>query len=339
MPQTYYCPDKNYYCPICNNLLQSAEQQYTTEQLFSLWKPIEFSTETIQAHKNQSNYTELYKCPYCELEIFFPQIIGTSKFYIETYNLEYIIPSTTTTGRTRWNTERVKNSLPYSNDKWEFTEIQSDLKDIQSLLEVGCGEGAFLSKIKTLVPDLYGVEYNEEAINTSRKAGFIIYNSNDYNSISKKFDAIVIFHVLEHVANPKEFIQMLSNLLKDDGLLYISVPNQDGVIQFINPCIHNMPPHHATRWHKKTFEVLAQQLNFSINKIAYEPLSVKDHYYYTHYWINSNIISSSIIMSLFRHTIRKFSIGLFKFLNLFNIKYFKLLKGQSIYIILKKHTE
>jgi SAM-dependent methyltransferase len=319
MSQTYYCPKKDYNCPICNTLLIPSGQQYTIEQLFALWKPIEFTLNTIQIHKNQSNYTELYNCPNCKLEIFLPQIIGSPEFYTESYD---------------------KNALPYSDDKWEFTEIRKDIKNSTSLLEIGCGEGAFLNKIKIKIPDVIGIEYNKQAIKAARKSGLTIFTPEDYDILLRKsFDTIVSFHVLEHMKDPVKFIQLLSTLIKDDGKICLSVPNQDGIIQLINPCVHNMPPHHATRWHKKTFEVLAQRLNLSIERISYEPLATKDHYYYTAYWINSHIIGNSIIKHIIRGGLRRSCTKFFEFLDLLGIKYFIPLNGQSIYIVFKKHAE
>jgi 2-polyprenyl-3-methyl-5-hydroxy-6-metoxy-1,4-benzoquinol methylase len=227
-----------------------------------------------------------------------------------------------------------KNLSLYVNDRWEFSEAQKDLVGTQSLIEIGCGEGKFLKKIHNIVPCIIGIEYNEHAIKTARDNGFTIYTSDEY--IEKKFDAIIAFHVLEHMANPINFIQSLSNMINDHGKIYLSVPNQDGPIQFIEPCIHNMPPHHATRWHAKTFKVLADRLHLSIEKIEFEPLAITDHYYYTHYWINSKITGKSYIHNIFKLFLNKMTSGIFELLKQLHVQRFKWLKGQSIYVILKR---
>ena len=41
----------------------------------------------------------------------------------------------------------------------------------------------------------------------------------------KKFHVICLHYVLEHVPNPVEVLKNLQHLLKDDGVIYISVPN------------------------------------------------------------------------------------------------------------------
>ena len=145
---------------------------------------------------------------------------------------------------------------------------------------------------------------------------------------------MVAFHVIEHIADPVNFIKNLTTLLTTNGKIYLSVPNQDGPIKFIDPCIHNMPPHHATRWHTKTFEVLAEQLNLSIERISYEPLATRDHYYYTWYWIKSKIKIYYIF-----YIINKITGCFFEILIKLHINRCKWLKGQSLYIILKKNVE
>jgi len=304
------------HCPICNTLLQTKGREYSTDQLFELLKPTQFLNETIKLHRAQSNYTQLYQCPNCELEIFLPQIIGSPQFYIEMYNATN------------------KDLSLYVDDRWEFSEAQKDLIGTQSLIEIGCGEGAFLKKIRDTVPYIIGIEYNEHAVKTARNNGFIIYTP-DYN-IEEKFDAIIAFHILEHMADPLDFIRSLSARIKNHGKIYLSVPNQDGPIQFIEPCIHNMPPHHATRWHAKTFKILSDQLHLSIEKIEFEPLAITDHYYYTHYWINSKITGKSYIHNIFKIFLNRITSGIFEILKKMRVQKFKWLKGQSIYVILRK---
>ena len=303
-------------CLICNTQLQVKGCKYSIEQLFELLKPTQFSQDLIKVHRDQSNYTQLYQCPNCKLEIFLPPIIGSPQFYIEMYSTSN------------------KDLSLYVDDRWEFYKAQQDLIGTQSVIEIGYGKGEFLKKIREIVPHIICIEYNEYAITIARENGFIVYTPNDY--INEKFDAIVAFHVLEHVSNPLDFIKSLSAKIKNNGKIYISVPNQDGPMKFIEPCIHNMPPHHATRWHAKTFKILSDQLHLSVEKIEFEPLAITDHYYYTYYWINSKITGNSYIHKLFRLFLNKTTSGIFEILKLLHVRHFKWLTGQSIYVILRK---
>ena len=45
--------------------------------------PAQFSQKTIEGLLQQSDHTQLYICPECGLQIFYPQIIGISDFYTD----------------------------------------------------------------------------------------------------------------------------------------------------------------------------------------------------------------------------------------------------------------
>lgn len=310
-------------CPVCNSILEPKGPVYSIEQLFDLWKPLIFSLKTIEEHRAKSPYTQLYNCPTCNLEIFLPQIIGSPQFYIEAYNL-----------RLKKVDEPV---FSYSDEKWEFKEAIKDLGESNSVLEIGCGNGAFLSKIRTLVPNYIGVEYNEEAIKNAREKGLNVCGLDEEMHLVKgSYDFVISFHVLEHVENPMEFIQKMCSFLKKDGRICISVPNQDGPIRYIDPCIQNMPPHHASRWHKKTFEKVAQKFDLKIEKIAYEPLLLINHDYYSYYWPNYFLTRNTLRTHYFKKGVKILLGSFFLLLKKMGLEYFPFLTGQSIYILMRK---
>jgi SAM-dependent methyltransferase len=290
---------------------------YSIDQLFDLWKPTQFSSETIEAHRAQSEYTQLYSCPNCGLEIFLPQIIGTPSFYTELQANE--------------------RQGYYEEDKWEFSESLQEIHNSLSIIEIGCGTGNFLAEVKDSVRDAWGIEYNLDAIQCARKNGLNVVHIGEENLLKKaSFDLALSFHVLEHIENPMDFVIRMKSWVKKGGKICISVPNQDGPLKYIDPCIMNMPPHHATRWHKKTFEVLAEKSDLQIERIAFEPLSITDHYYYSHYGVNSIIPGETPINRFARFILSNLSSSFFEFLKIIQIKRLKFLKGQSIYVVMSK---
>ena len=48
----------------------------------------------------------------------------------------------------------------------------------------------------------------------------------EHLTISKKFDIITLFHILEHVPNPNTVIKKCRSLLRNDGILLLAVPNE-----------------------------------------------------------------------------------------------------------------
>ena len=304
-------------CPVCNSILVSKGKVYSTEQLFELWKPIEFSANTIEEHRYQSKFTQMFSCPTCELDIFLPPIIGSPQFYKELQNYE--------------------KSCYYEETKWEFFESEKDVKNLKSLIEIGCGTGNYLDHIKKIRLDSWGIEYNEEAIKVAKDKGLNIISINEEKSLKKgSFDVSISFHVLEHIKQPREFVLNMTSWVNMNGKICISVPNQEGPIKYIEPCHMNMPPHHSTRWRKKTFEVLAERLNLKIERISYEPLLICNHSYYSYYWVNSTILGDTNLKRLMRYFLNRGLTVFFEVLKVFQLKYFHLLRGQSIYVVMSK---
>jgi 2-polyprenyl-3-methyl-5-hydroxy-6-metoxy-1,4-benzoquinol methylase len=95
-----------------------------------------------------------------------------------------------------------------------------------NLLDIGCGTGAFLNEMKTNGWQITGLEPDNEA----RQNASELYNiqpkpSHELFTLNNQYDAITMWHVLEHVHELKEYIAQIEKLLKPDGKLFIAVPN------------------------------------------------------------------------------------------------------------------
>jgi 2-polyprenyl-3-methyl-5-hydroxy-6-metoxy-1,4-benzoquinol methylase len=99
-----------------------------------------------------------------------------------------------------------------------------------NVLDVGCGGGAFLSVCKALGADVFGVEPSEYGVAATKKVGLNVFHGtlDKYISVfgaEHKFDLITANHVVEHHENPVALLSQMSQLLKPNGLIWISVPN------------------------------------------------------------------------------------------------------------------
>jgi SAM-dependent methyltransferase len=78
--------------------------------------------------------------------------------------------------------------------------------------------------------------------------------------------------VLEHVENPKEFLQDALKCLKKGGKLIFAVPAEDSFIsQQVNFYL-NMPPHHVSRWKDLVFTKIAELFSIKKLQVVHEPL-------------------------------------------------------------------
>ena len=79
------------------------------------------------------------------------------------------------------------------------------------------------------------VDFDDKALEIARERGAHVYKTHlDTESIDKyipnlKFDIILCTEVLEHTLNPHKHIQKIKELLKDNGLCIISLPNENSI--------------------------------------------------------------------------------------------------------------
>ena len=112
------------------------------------------------------------------------------------------------------------------NQKKKLVEKEIGLKK-GNLLDVGSGTGHFASAMKKAGWRVTGLEPDEGARAVASKEHSIelLPSSELFNLPEKKFNAITLWHVLEHVHDVKKYIQTFKKLLADTGRLFIAVPN------------------------------------------------------------------------------------------------------------------
>lgn len=102
-----------------------------------------------------------------------------------------------------------------------------------SYLDVGCGDGRYLRVIENMgLPKdkIYGVELDKDVVDRLRAEGFNAYYKRieDCNEIRPESIAFVtMFHVIEHVAEPKKIFHFIHDILSEDGLFAVETPNID----------------------------------------------------------------------------------------------------------------
>jgi 2-polyprenyl-3-methyl-5-hydroxy-6-metoxy-1,4-benzoquinol methylase len=95
------------------------------------------------------------------------------------------------------------------------------------ILDYGCGTGAFLQEMKLAGWDVTGLEPDESARNrASSLINQTIYEPTLLESMpSGSYQVITLWHVLEHVHDLHETVARLADLMADNGLMIIAVPN------------------------------------------------------------------------------------------------------------------
>ena len=97
------------------------------------------------------------------------------------------------------------------------------------ILDLGCGTGYFLNEMKTHGWETVGIEQDANARRFGQdKFGLNIKMPKHLFELEKStFDAVSLWHVLEHVHDLKEYLGQINSILKFNGVLCIAVPNHD----------------------------------------------------------------------------------------------------------------
>ena len=103
------------------------------------------------------------------------------------------------------------------------------IKESSSVLEVGGGNGFFLEAlIDSGFRNVTGIEPSIDAVSRSRedvRQNLILGMMNSELVIGKKFDLVVMFHVLDHLENPRTTIIDCANRLNSGGAFLVAVHN------------------------------------------------------------------------------------------------------------------
>ena len=100
-------------------------------------------------------------------------------------------------------------------------------KTTGNILDIGCGTGAFLNTMERAGWEIIGVEPDA----TTRAKATTLYGIEPqpseyiFSLPHTSYDAITMWHVLEHVHQLHEYIAQLKNMLTDKGKIFIAVPN------------------------------------------------------------------------------------------------------------------
>jgi 2-polyprenyl-3-methyl-5-hydroxy-6-metoxy-1,4-benzoquinol methylase len=95
------------------------------------------------------------------------------------------------------------------------------------LLDIGAGTGAFAGHMKEHGWEVTGLEPDETARELASSVHRIQLLPVDhlYSMPSESFEAITLWHVLEHVHDLHPYLEQLKKLIKRDGRIFIAVPN------------------------------------------------------------------------------------------------------------------
>ncbi len=202
----------------------------------------------------KANGCKLSKCEKCN----FVQVVHADKIPVYKYEMNYFTSSKykDDSALQKEHARRKKMLMKYCNkESW--------------ILDYGCASGEFVH----FVSDVYkaeGCDISADAIAIAREKYTDIHDRFwcvvKQDHIAREYDAVCLWDVIEHVADPYESLSNLKKIIKDDGYLFISTPNIGAVFARMlkSKWPFMTPPEHLSFFSYKSIRRLAGILGMEI---------------------------------------------------------------------------
>jgi 2-polyprenyl-3-methyl-5-hydroxy-6-metoxy-1,4-benzoquinol methylase len=165
---------------------------------------------------------EIRRCGACGLALTWPQPS------IERLSTYYPAPYYGSTQEGRF--PRLVEAAQHRLFGWRARRVERLLGSKGRALDVGCGRGFLLSAFRRRGWSVEGTEISEPAARHAREVlGLTVHVGaiEELSLPSARFDAVSMWHVLEHVPEPSRVLAEVHRLLRPGGAFLVSVPNFD----------------------------------------------------------------------------------------------------------------
>lgn len=135
------------------------------------------------------------------------------------------------------------------------------------ILDIGCANGGLLSYLKKLgYKNLVGLDPSPICVeNTQRLYGIEAYVGSLFTALPNlgEFDCVILSHVLEHIQNLQLAVQIIYNLTKTGGLVYLEVPNACAYVDYVIAPFQDFNTEHINHFNHPSLLNLLHQSGFT----------------------------------------------------------------------------
>ncbi len=138
-----------------------------------------------------------------------------------------------------------------------------------AVLDVGCSSGAFLFQLAKRYPgsyDLAGTDVSGPALDYAESRGLRVVRGNflEQDFSGHRFDVVTFWAVLEHLLDPRAFLQKAQRLLNPGGLVFVLVPNMESLAtRLLGRHYRYIYPQHLNYFTRTTLTKMLEQ-QFSV---------------------------------------------------------------------------
>ena len=143
------------------------------------------------------------------------------------------------------------------------------------ILDLGCGTGDTLILLKKLGWDSYGIDMDKQAISIGINRGLKNLKLGTYKDIAtypdNYFDAVRLYHVIEHLDDPALCLSLIRKKLKKNGELILGTPNMQSFTSIIfKSRWYNLDsPRHLSIFSPRTLGKLAEKEGYLVKSIEF----------------------------------------------------------------------
>jgi 2-polyprenyl-3-methyl-5-hydroxy-6-metoxy-1,4-benzoquinol methylase len=137
------------------------------------------------------------------------------------------------------------------------------------VLDVGCGNGNFLAALQNRGWDTHGTDISEAACTIARSKSVTVHQGDltGANFPTGFFDAVTLWHVIEHLPEPKRELTEIRRIIKEDGILVIETPNSNSLtFRICRESWYSLDvPRHLQHFTPETLEELLREVGFKLS--------------------------------------------------------------------------
>lgn len=144
--------------------------------------------------------------------------------------------------------------------------------DGERVVEYGAGDGRLLAFLAGRGATVDGVEPSQSARGRARARGIDLFPDLDSAALEPgSVDLIVVWHVLEHLADPAAQLESMGVLLRPGGRIVISVPNLASLQARIgsDSWFGQDVPRHLTHFTPDGIEAIAERVGLKLESVEY----------------------------------------------------------------------
>jgi len=182
-----------------------------------------------------------------------------------------------------------------SRTYWNHRQFLMEPPAGGELLDVACGEGAFLAAAQRAGYRVNGIDFDADAVRIARESMGLervwpVSVDDFLAGTQRRFDVITFFELLEHLDNPRKFLLSIKRLLRPGGHIALSVPNRRRWSRIVNLAEIDLPPHHLTRWDAEGLTAFLDLVGFDVVTIRQQQMDTEGMVSVLHYMMPYRIL-------------------------------------------------